>query len=90
MRAIRKNKAQLEGHCGCSCSVDQLRAEMDETAAFKIVSPFIWLATIAFLVGFVGYLASGGVGVLSFGADLAKPEMTSGPASDDWNIPKQI
>ena len=62
---------------------------MDETTAFKIVSPFIWLATIAFLVGFIGYLASG-VGALSFGAEFAKPEMASGPASDDWNLPKEI
>jgi hypothetical protein len=63
---------------------------MDETAASKTMSPVLWLAVLAFIAGFLGYLALGGAGALYPGHEGAQPEMASGPASEDWNIPKDI
>jgi len=56
---------------------------------FEIARPFAWLAAFAFLVGFVSYLALGRPAV------AASPQPTqalaaSGPASDEWNLPKKI
>jgi hypothetical protein len=58
---------------------------------FEIARPLAWLAAFAFLVGFVSYLALGRPAV------AASPQMAqaqalaaSGPASDEWNLPKKI
>ena len=64
---------------------------MTATATFKIFSPVIWLAAVAFMVGFVGYLAFGGATELRASNHPASPaELVSGPASGDWNFPKEI
>ena len=64
---------------------------MSATTTFKLFSPVIWLAALAFMVGFVGYLAFGGAAAVLTGDPQASPaELVSGPASGDWNIPKQI
>lgn len=63
------------------------------TASFaEIAKPFLWLAAIAFLVGFVGYLALGRPAAAAAAAAQDQPYAvaTSGPASDDWNLPKHI
>jgi hypothetical protein len=56
---------------------------------FEFARPLAWLAAFAFLVGFVSYLAFGRP------AAAASPHATqaltaSGPASDEWNLPKEI
>ena len=64
---------------------------MSKTATFKIFSPVIWLATVAFMVGFVGYLALGGAAQAFAGSHQASPaELVSGPASQAWNLPKHV
>jgi len=64
---------------------------MKTTAFFELARPFLWLAAIAFLTGFVSYLAIGG-GETAFAASQhrSSPEMISAPTSDDWNLPKRI
>ena len=64
---------------------------MTATATFKIFFPVIWLAAVAFMVGFVGYLAFGGATELLASSHPASPaELVSGPAWGDWNVPKKI
>jgi hypothetical protein len=57
--------------------------------ALAFLRPFALLAVIAFLAGFVGYLALGqpsqAVAQIS-----AQPMTASGPASEDWNLPHHI
>jgi hypothetical protein len=54
-----------------------------------LAKPFLWLALIAFLVGFVSYLTLGGPAQAALQGDrLAAP--VSAPVSDDWNFPKRI
>jgi hypothetical protein len=64
---------------------------MSTNAVFEFLRPFLWLAAIAFLTGFVSYLAIGG-GATAFAQShhRASPEMVSAPTSDDWNLPKRI
>jgi hypothetical protein len=64
---------------------------MKTTAFLDLVRPFLWLAAIAFLTGFVSYLAIGG-GATAFAEShhRSSPEMISAPTSDDWNLPKRI
>jgi hypothetical protein len=64
---------------------------MSTNAVFEFLRPFLWLAAIAFLTGFVSYLAIGG-GATAFaeGHHRASPAMVSAPTSDDWNLPKRI
>ena len=64
---------------------------MSATATFRIFSPVIWLATVAFMVGFAGYLALGGAALALAGSHQTSPaELVSAPASDSWNPPKHI
>lgn len=63
------------------------------TAAAAVLRPFLWLAAIAFLVGFVSYLALGRPAVAV--AHVLAPEdpwqaPVSAPVSDEWNVPKRI
>jgi hypothetical protein len=55
--------------------------------------PFVLLAVVAFVLGFLGYVTlSGPVAAPSdtvAAAPLADPA-TAGPPSDDWNLPKHI
>jgi hypothetical protein len=64
---------------------------MSSHAVFEIVRPFLWLAAIAFLTGFVSYLAIGG-GATAFANSQhrSSPETISAPTSEDWNLPKRI
>ncbi|HEX4712347.1 hypothetical protein [Phenylobacterium sp.] len=62
---------------------------MSAANLFEIARPLAWLAAFAFLVGFVSYLALGRP------AAAASPHSTqalaaSGPASEEWNLPKKI
>jgi hypothetical protein len=68
----------------------------------SVLKPFGILAAVAFVVGFLGYLTFQGVSLNQLQAQLSQqgdggsggamesPASTSGSASDEWNIPKQI
>jgi hypothetical protein len=56
---------------------------------FDVLRPFAWLAAVAFLVGFVSYLALGHPSA-AVADDRPQPAAVSGPSSDDWNLPKHI
>ena len=64
---------------------------MTGAGAVDVMRPFVWLATIAFLVGFFSYLALGHpTPAQAHAGDGARAAATSGPASKDWNLPKHI
>ena len=69
---------------------------MGTTGAFEILRPFAWLATIAFLVGFVSYLALGQTSpAVARETTAAAPasqlsDDASWPSSEEWNIAKRI
>ena len=68
---------------------------MPATSALDALKPFAWLAAIAFLVGFVSYLALGRpahtlVPFEEAGYPVAAPGEASWPTSDEWNVPKHI
>jgi hypothetical protein len=64
---------------------------MQATATFELFRPFLWLAAIAFLVGFVGTVAlGGGATAVAEGHQRAHAAAVSGPASEEWNLPKRI
>jgi hypothetical protein len=62
----------------------------------EVLKPYLWLAAVGFLVGFMTYLAMGR-GAAAY-ADtprvsaeaIAAPVARSGPASQMWNLPKRI
>lgn len=56
---------------------------------FEIARPFAWLAALAFLVGFVSYLALGRPATAA-PQDRMETIAASGPASAEWNLPKKI
>ena len=63
------------------------------SAATAALRPLIWLAAIAFLVGFLSYLA---LGLPASAMAAGQAESTgwssavSAPVSDEWNTPKHI
>jgi hypothetical protein len=59
------------------------------SGTLDVVRPFAWLAVIAFLVGFVSYLALGHP-TPAQADDSARAAAASGPSSDEWNLPKHI
>jgi hypothetical protein len=67
---------------------------MRTTGAFEILRPFAWLATAAFLVGFVSYLALGpapqAMAHESSAPAAQVSEDASWPLSDEWNLAKRI
>lgn len=64
---------------------------MPTAGAIDVIRPFAWLAAIAFLVGFCSYLVLGQANPAMVGdVTYAGPAAVSGPASDDWNLPKRI
>jgi len=63
---------------------------MPATNVFDIARPFAWLAAFAFLVGFVSYLALGRPAVAASAHGPQTVISASGPASQDWNLPKRI
>ena len=59
--------------------------------AAAALKPFFLLAAIAFAVGFFGVLAFGRPApVATLAVETPQAAVTSGPASDDWNLPKHI
>jgi hypothetical protein len=56
---------------------------------FEIARPFAWLAVVAFLVGFVSYLALGRPATAA-AQDRLGTVTASGPSSAEWNLPKRI
>jgi hypothetical protein len=65
---------------------------MSAIGALDVMKPFAWLAAIAFLVGFCSYLMLGHPSHAGSREEAyAAPAATvSGPASDEWNLPKHI
>ena len=61
------------------------------SGALDVFRPFAWLALIAFLVGFVSYLALGEPSYAVAGEEIVPAYASdSGPVSDDWNIARHI
>jgi len=62
------------------------------TGAFAFVRSLTLIAAVAFMAGVVGYLALGRPSAASAAAqlDIRPSAVSSGPASDDWNLPKHI
>jgi len=59
--------------------------------ALSFLKPFAWLAAIAFVSGFFGYLALARPTTAVAHVDVqAAAAATSGPASAEWNLPKHI
>jgi len=63
---------------------------MHATAKFEFLRPFLWVAAFAFLAGFAGYFALGGAAALAADREHAQAAVVSAPASDAWNLPKEI
>ena len=67
---------------------------MPAAGALDALKPFLWLAAIAFLVGFFSYLALGRPAHAVAQDDLWNPPVSAGeaswPTSDEWNVPKHI
>jgi hypothetical protein len=61
-------------------------ASADENPA----RPFAWLAALAFLLGFIGYLAVSAPVVASAYEQRPEPSRVSGPVSAEWNIERQV
>jgi hypothetical protein len=57
----------------------------------NLFKPYLWLAAIGFAVGFMSYVA---VHPATSNVTLELPSgwasAASAPASDDWNLPKEI
>lgn len=68
---------------------------MTGSSAFEIFKPFAWLASASFMVGFVSYLALGPSSHAVAREEARAPipavsDVSSGPASQDWNFKKKI
>jgi len=63
---------------------------MPVSATFELVRPFLFLAAVAFMIGFVSCLVFSGPPVSARAYVNVEPAIVSGPASDDWNLPKRI
>jgi len=62
---------------------------MSASGVLQAVRPYLWLALVAFLVGFLSYLALGGAHAQA-GARAPFAPKASAPAGGDWNLPKRI
>ncbi|MDE2486095.1 MAG: hypothetical protein KGO51_01740 [Alphaproteobacteria bacterium] len=56
----------------------------------SFLKPFAWLVAIAFVSGFLGYLVVGRPSRAAAHEGLQTAAASSGPASDEWNLPKHI
>ena len=63
---------------------------MPVTATLELIRPFAVLAAVAFMIGFLGSLAFSGPTASAQARPNAQPAVISGPASEDWNLPKRI
>jgi hypothetical protein len=61
---------------------------------FEAMKPYLWLAAVAFMVGFVSYLTLGRPASAVAREEAVWPAAITAPASapvsDAWNVPKQI
>lgn len=62
---------------------------MWSASLFEFLKPYLWLALAAFLTGFLCYLAVGRPTAAQATVEARAP-LVSGPASDEWNLPKHI
>jgi hypothetical protein len=61
---------------------------MTQTDLFK---PYLWLAAIGFAIGFLSYVAVAPVNTdVTMDLPMGWASTASAPASDDWNLPKEI
>jgi hypothetical protein len=60
------------------------------SGAFAFLKPFVVLAALAFVAGFFGYLSLGQPDRAIAQIQVQPAAATSGPASDDWNLPHHI
>ena len=63
---------------------------MPVSAPFELVRPFLLLAALAFLIGFVSTLVFSGPTAWAQAEPTVQPAVIAGPVSDDWNLPKRI
>jgi len=63
---------------------------MPVSAPFELVRPFLLLAALAFLIGFVSCLVFAGPMASAEVQPNVQPAVIAGPVSDDWNLPKRI
>jgi ABC-type sugar transport system substrate-binding protein len=60
------------------------------TGVLAFVRSLALIAAVAFLAGFAGYLAIGRPSAAAAQPEVKPVAVSSGPASDDWNLPKHI
>lgn len=58
--------------------------------AADLAKPFAWLAALAFLLGFIGYLVLAAPVVAHASDAPTAARAISGPLSADWNLRKAI
>lgn len=63
---------------------------MQATTEKNPVRPFAWLAMLAFLVGFIGYLAVSAPVVATVYDAPPEAARISGPVSAEWNIERRV
>ena len=56
----------------------------------EVLKPYLWLAAIAFIVGFISYITLGAPSPAVAQEDEVWPAAASAPVSDEWNLPKRI
>jgi hypothetical protein len=60
-------------------------------AVREALKPYLWLAAIAFVVGFMSYLAIGSARPAGAHETVDIPAAAiAAPMSDEWNVPKRI
>jgi hypothetical protein len=62
---------------------------MPASGVIEVLRPYLWLALVAFLVGFLSYLAIG-VGTSPMRAEPQYAPRVSAPVAGDWNLPKHV
>ncbi len=56
-----------------------------------LFKPYLWLAAIGFAIGFLSYVAVAPAGdAVTVDLPAGWASAASAPASDDWNLPKEI
>lgn len=73
-----------------------MSASPSNAATASLLKPFGIVAAVAFVVGFMGYLAATGTDMATLQAQMTSPTpavsnaATPRAASDIWNLPKKI
>ena len=63
---------------------------MPDSAPFELIRPFLLLAALAFMIGFVSCLVFSGPVASAQTQSNVQPAVIAGPVSEDWNVPKRI